>query len=99
MNKTIKIICILVIIVCAIIGGYFGYAKFFKKDKVIATTSVNNTNSNTNMELVEEVNYVVENKVENTVVNENEVVESESTKKEDPKIVQEPAKKELKSNN
>ena len=59
----------------------------------------NNTNSNTNMELVEEVNNVVENKVENTVVNENEVVESESTKKEEPKAVQEPAKQEIKSNN
>lgn len=99
MNKTIKIICILVIIVCAIIGGYLGYAKFFKEDKVIATTSVNNTNSNTSMELVEEVNNVVENKVENTVVNENEVVESESTKKEEPKTVKEPAKQEIKSNN
>ena len=51
------------------------------------------------MELVEEVNNVVENKVENTVVNENEVVESESTKKEEPKAVQEPAKQEIKSNN
>ena len=99
MNKTVKVICILVIIVCAIVGGYFGYTKLLKEDKVIATTSVGNANSNTNMEHVEEVNNVVENKVENIVVNENEVVESESTKKEDPKIVQGPAKKEIKSNN
>lgn len=99
MNKNVKFILIFFVILCIILGIYFCSTKLLDTNKSTSTSAISNMSDNTSMEVVENINNVVENEVQNTVIEQNEVVDEQNKKEEPIEDNQTSSKTELSANN